>query len=590
MDDPAHLETEVMEPETQSKPLSTFPTYLRALDVLATLRRRNKLSCVFSGVGRLLVFLVSALLIRCLLDYWLHFAWAARAALLLADVLIASWLFWRFFWRPFKRRLSTFAAALRLQAFAPELRSRMIATVQLVPEVDAGRASRPLVEQLLMETTIELDKVDWKQAVPLVQPIRWLSVAGVLVLATVAWAVLQPATSGVLIGRYFLSAQEPILQTQLEVLTGDIKQAKGSDVRLAATTSGEIPREATFELIGADGDLEIVTVAADEANPGTFELTVENAQSTFSYRVLAGDAKSRAFDVDVLDPPSLVELEFNIEPPGYTGLTAYSTSANGFRMVEGARISLAGKASEDLDSAAVYFYAREQSAGGFELGESLPLEVAADGRSVSVEVGGLSPEAGYVSLKLAGDNGVESVNNTRHPIQWVIDQEPEIQFTKVPEEGASVAAGRGTTVSGQVEEDYELDSVEFVYEVSTEALPDEVLASDRVPLDVRDPEFSFDLRFVAGVARDAGVIEIKASAGDTIHWWIEATDNCELADGPHMVASARSMVRVVTAEEKIAELMGRVRGGMMTIENMSDRQAKAAKTLKTIIEEQGAAK
>ena len=142
MDEPAHLETEVMEPKAQSKSLSQFPTYLRILDVLATLCRRDRLRCVLSGSGRLLVFLVSALLIRCLLDYWLHFAWNARAALLLADVLVAGWLFWRFFWKPFKRRISTHGAALRLQSFAPELRSRMIATVQLVPEVEAGRARR----------------------------------------------------------------------------------------------------------------------------------------------------------------------------------------------------------------------------------------------------------------------------------------------------------------------------------------------------------------------------------------------------------------------------------------------------------------
>jgi hypothetical protein len=585
MDDAAHIEVEIMEPESQTKPLSKFPTYLRVLDVLATLCRRDQLRCLLSGVGHLLVFFFATLLVRCLLDYALHFSWTARVALLLTDLLIGGWIVWRFFWKPFQRRLTQNGAALRLQAFAPKLQSRMISTVQLVPEVEAGRAPRSLVEQLLMESTKELEYVEWKQAVPMKQANQWFYAAMLLLVAVSGLAISLPSESGILVSRYFLSKQGPILQTQLEVTSGDLKLPKGSDVQLIATTSGEVPKDAVFQLTDTEGVLETFTVTANEDRPGVFELMVENAQSAFDYQVIAGDARSRQYEVVVLEPPTLRELSFHVRPPAYTGLPAYTTPANDFRMIEGAMISVTGQAADDLDSAAVTFYRKEALVGGVDLGESVDLQIKNE-RELSAEIGGLSTEAGYISIGLIGDNGVESVNNTRYPIQWVLDLAPQIELTTAPSRG-SIVAGLNQVVSGHVIEDYAIEQLQFCYEVTSDSEDAVSTPGQSVPVTFNEVDGWFDFSFVAGLTRSENAIEIEANAGSQLTWWLEATDNAVLPDGSHVVVSPKSTLRVISAEEKIAELMSSVQESMSIIEEVSDRQVEAGEMLKDLIQNEG---
>jgi len=586
MDDPADLEAQIMETDPQMTPLSKSPTYLRVLDVLATLRRRDLLRSVFSGGGRMLSFLVSALLIRCLLDYWLHFSWTARAALLVADIAIAAYVFWRYFWKPFRRRLSRDGAALRLQAYAPSLRSRMIATVQLVPDVESGKAPRSLVEQLLMETAVELEEVKWKQSVPMERSLVWFSAALLLLALGAAWAFTQPAVSEVLIARYYLSNQGPILQTQLEVISGDSKLARGSDARLAATTGGEIPKQAVFQLIDVDGVSETFTVTADIETPGLFELVVENAQSGFRYRVLAGDARSREYSVEVLEAPTLRELNFEIEPPAYTGRPTYTAAANALRMIEGSTVSIVGQASDPLESAAIFFYAKEQGGEGFEIGESISLQVTSGGRELSAEVGGLSTLAGYIFARLLGRNGVESVNNTRYPIQWVMDSAPVIRMIQSPIHQSTVAYGRNVPISGKILEDYGLATLNFCYEIFSEGEDETPIQTGKKTVSVTGAEMTFAFRFVPGVGRDAETIEIEAAAGTRINWWLEAVDQSELPDGAHTTQSPKSTVKVITAEEKIAELMGSVQESLIVIEDASDRQIQTGRQLQQYIQQE----
>jgi hypothetical protein len=462
----------------------------------------------------------------------------------------------------------------------------MIATVQLVPEVEAGTASRPLVEQLLMETAVALEDIEWKDSVPIGRSFAWLFGAVFLLIGGTAWALSQPAISEVLVARYFLSGQGPILQTQLEVTSGDSKLARGSNVRLAAVTHGEVPQEAVFQLMDMEGGLEAFTVSASEETLGEFELVVENAQAGFNYRVLAGDARSREYEVEVLDPPSLRELNFEVKPPAYTGIETYTTAASAFRMIEGATVSIRGQASEGLESAAVYFYRREQTKGGFDVGESLALQLASDGRALSAEVGGLSTEAGYISVRLLGRNGVESVNNTRYPIQWVMDSAPIIRIDQSPANQSTIAVGRSAVVSGSVLEDYRLESFNFCYEVLNDADEETPIHTDRISFEANGADMRFDFRFVAGVAREADRIEIQAPAGSFVRWWIEAVDNYALTGGPHVAETSKSNFKVVTAEEKIVELMGSVQESLTVIEETSERQVEAGKKLKQYIQQE----
>ncbi|MGE9289562.1 MAG: hypothetical protein ACQKBT_01145, partial [Puniceicoccales bacterium] len=108
---------------------------------------------------------------------------------------------------------------------------------------------------------------------------------------------------------------------------------------------------------------------------------------------------------------------------------------------------------------------------------------------------------------------------------------------------------------------------------------------ESVPIEVSGGVFRVEL--VVGERAIAPVVGIEAKPGDELIWWIAATDRSDLATGPNQAESSRSTLRVVTAEEKIAELMDEVRAGVSVVEEVSDEQEKTARILHRLIEKGG---
>ncbi|MDP0496434.1 MAG: hypothetical protein Q7Q73_09525 [Verrucomicrobiota bacterium JB024] len=588
-------------PSTQL--LTRYPAFLRVAAVLDALVRRELLATLLGGVGLVLLYLFAAVLVRCLMDYWLHFDWTARAALLVCDIGVCAWLIRRFIWLPLRGRLTRTRAALRLQAYAPELESRLISSLQLAPEVDAGRAPRSLVERLLMSAVVALDEVSWKEAVVLKNAVLLAAGAGVLALGIIGWAVIAPASSGVLIGRYFLSSHPPLYRTLLEVTSGDLKTPRGDAVTLAVSTGGEVPRQVVFVLEDDTGARESFTVGSLPDDPTRFELVIENAQNSFGYQVLGGDARSADFRVEVLEAPVLEELQIRVSPPAYTGHAAYALPASELQMIEGSSLTLQGHASDALSAARLVLIPGDPLApasssdegtmaansGAAEVEESpaagagsFPLKT--DGIALSGQAREISPQTAYVSVSLTGENGVQSVDDTRYPIKWVLDLAPVITLAKAPAEGATVAEGRTATLNGAVREDYALETLQLCWQVQR---PGEAAAA---PIETHAVPFSgeanaFDLLLVpGGGAVGADAIAINAPAGSSVTWWLEAVDNRDLTGGPQHSQSDPMMFKVVTVEEKIAELMGRIRDNINTLENVSEQQAGAKSELESYLE------
>jgi len=62
-------------------------------------------------------------------------------------------------------------------------------------------------------------------------------------------------------------------------------------------------------------------------------------------------------------------------------------------------------------------------------------------------------------------------------------------------------------------------------------------------------------------------------------------DNSQLARGPQRAKTSRKRIRIVTPEEKIAELMTLVRENVSTIKNAGERQKDANEQLRQLIEQ-----
>jgi len=148
-----------------------------------------------------------------------------------------------------------------------------------------------------------------------------------------------------------------------------------------------------------------------------------------------------------------------------------------------------------------------------------------------------------------------------------------------PKDGTSIVTGRSLTIEGVVLEDYGLSDAYFKWVLANSDV------SYTVPLHV-DQSGIFNSSFVFGQSRNGSDSEwLKSESGDTFEWWIEVVDNSQLARGPQRAKTSRKRIRIVTPEEKIAELMTLVRENVSTIKNAGERQKDANEQLRQLIEQ-----
>lgn len=568
-----------MNSATQSSRLGQDPRYQDVLKTLRSLRRRDLFSRMLGGLGRIFGYMLLSLTLRSLLDYWLHFGWGSRVALLSLDLIIVLWLSWRYLVVPFRRRLGILQAALHLQGCLPELRSQLIATVQLVPKVDAGLVSHSLVGRLLEQTDVLLKQLNWKGTVPLKPRLKWVLLPGMLFLGLLLVGLSYPSTSMALFARYFLSTRPPLYDTQIQVLPGNQRLARGSTVNLLADLSGKIPHEVTFTLSGRDGSMEQVSVRPAFDHPHQFDLEINNLQKTLTYRVDGGDAISPFYTIEVVDPPVLRELRLMVSPPAYTGVDPYNISVDQLRIEEGAGLFLKGEANKVLTAATARFYLEQPAGNGARGTKEIERALMPEGVFLEGDLGILNPRVSAMSVHMLAADGIKSVNDTRHTVAWKLDKPPEILVEAAPKNGVTVVSGRSLSIGGRVLEDYALSELNFKWSMAGNEL------SSSAPIKITDSG-DFRFQFLTGKGGSEGVgPSLMAESGDRVEWWVEAVDNSALDRGPQRTETERKVLNIVSREEKIAELLAFVRENVITIKSASEQQKEARIRLRLLVEE-----
>lgn len=116
---------------------------------------------------------------------------------------------------------------------------------------------------------------------------------------------------------------------------------------------GVIPATGRLLIRNASGRVQTLTLDADSARPGRFVRTLANLPASFDYRVRINDAESAEYRVEVLPRPVTTNLVLTQELPAYTGLAPRALEPGDLSVLRGSRLTLAGTASQPLDSAVV---------------------------------------------------------------------------------------------------------------------------------------------------------------------------------------------------------------------------------------------
>jgi len=311
-------------------------------------------------------------------------------------------------------------------------------------------------------------------------------------------------------------------RTQLALASGDMIVKEGGSVRIQARVSGVIPSEATLALRTGTGKSRehALAIADDEC-----EYTIESVFRGFEYRIIAGDARSSWQSVEVIASPRIERADVSLEFPTYTGRSAETVEALTLTVPEDTGIRWQLTLDRAVSRAEVHL------AGG----QSLPLDVSPDGRTVTMRR--VATESRAYSFSWVEREHGFSFASPRHHLQVTPDKSPHVELTS-PGGNLYATLGRKLDLAFRGRDDHGIGESIVAYRVNkTEE------AKVRFPAptlsDGGEHRIDWDYR---SVLPDLAV-------GDTVSFAVELADSYPGPNGPHRARSEARRVTFLSKED-----------------------------------------
>ncbi len=316
---------------------------------------------------------------------------------------------------------------------------------------------------------------------------------------------------------------------------GHTRAFRGQQVTVKARVQG-LPDDAPVMLYYTTADRQIVDRAVEMNRPAddyrhsaTLPAGDTVLQQSLTYRIEAGDAVTRPYQLEVVAAPTIVVRTIEYAYPEYTGLIAQRVEHQGdIKALEGTRITLEAIANQPIASAYV----------DFDCDGKLDLRMRPEGEAAKVDFrlslaeDRQSPEHASYQLIFKNAAGQQNPQPIRHQIEVVRDLPPEIQFVAPRRDEFDLpldAAADLEIVAG--DPDFALSSVKLAASAGAKQIVDETLLDE-----VHRGQFVRKYRFLP---RKLGL-----AVGDTVEYYAVAGDN--KTPSPNRTETARRRIRIVS--------------------------------------------
>jgi hypothetical protein len=544
---------------------SSIPPSQLLTSKLAGLRSTIVRTSVMLGLSVAVLVGVEFLGLAMFLDWWLELPREVRAILLLAQLLVLGWLLARHVIRPLIRQPSDEELALAIEKARPQLRTRLIASVQLTaPRVLGPGVSAPLVEALVTETETIAAGIDFNAIVSSERP-RTIVVAAscVLAIAVAVFVYGQPATVQ-LLKRAVLSNTPVPRKTRVEVVNGPQLVGRGDDVRIEAHASGIVPEVGALEVRAPGQSLQRYSMGRDKDR---FAQTLENVQESFEYSVRLNDGRSDWLPVKVLPRPSVLQISCEQQFPAYTQLASAKPPAADLSLLAGSVLTVNVVPTREIVGASVKLLGLESNV---VMQVVTPRELRGRFQVPAKGVNGFA-------IQLHDTEGMDSKNPAVYRVDIVPDKAPAVRITSPARREELFTRQAMVMIGLEATDDFQIARLRLRYKVDGV----EDAAAKSIELDM---ESALLKKLKRRFEWKMSTLPATLGIGSKIEFWIEAEDNNDVT-GPGIGSSERFFARLVTEEEKRADLWNRASDTLTGINDLASDQEKLNQSLGNLIRE-----
>jgi hypothetical protein len=580
-----------------------------------------------TGLCRVVAALIGVVVVYFLLDWVFDLPYIARLLALVAGLSALGYVIHRYLVRELRRVEDDEEIALRVEGRNPDLRGRLISTLQLSRAHDAGTyfCSEELLVALEDETLRMAEPLDFSQILN-TRTLKRLAIATAVILAVKLALVYEFPSYFAALGARIVNprAQFPT-RTHIENIGRPRFVARGEKLQVCVLLAADsrfpdkgvanfinAKKESTSALLGpVTGDvskkLEAFVKESNvswDSERGVAELAsntsrvfwgeLEKAWDDVDLVVSLGDARSEPMHIRVLARPE-IDTAASGDDAVRCILPAYTHEPPILQRF-GPLSALVGSTAD------------------FRLVTTKPLKSArmecADGRGFDLTRAGEGPKTWHLTgfpfdrrtsyhITLLDTDGLASA---RPPVEYAIETRPDlppiVKLTR-PAKDVTVTPTARPTIIFTARDDYGLRVVWLVYRVQAEG-------QNEGTGDVKRLEISTEKRkdlINANFTWDLASLEVKI--GDQVVFWLEADDECTTNDSPPVrkkvegetepakptepeKAYARSQdvkLTVISRQDKAAELEADVERLIQQIEHAEQNQEELKAKLRDLLEQ-----
>jgi hypothetical protein len=490
--------------------------HIKATDIFTTV---TLVTAVF--VGYLLLFVVC--------DQWIldgGFSGWTRGVLLTVVLTVLGTLLVRRVVLPLIRRVHPLYAARMLERSDPNLQSNLLNFVD-VREGEGVMPAAVVLRSMQKRAAVELSHIDVDEAIdrrPLLRVAYLLLIVVVLSALYIVFSPKDPFTS---VRRALLPASAVAVATETtiaDVTPGDDQVPARTLLTVEADVRGRDADRVQILFTTADNKYVDQPVEMRRLAPDLPRfrgiLNGENGRGllqSLTYSISAGDARSRPFHIDVIQPPSARVDHVDYTFPDYMKLSRRTSDSGDIEGWEGATVILHARANLPVKSAMVVM---TDSENPHAKGEEILMQVADETKlsatwKLEFRADGTFPRFYHIQVKTA--KGETDPEPAVHTLRIHPDQRPDVTLLFPT---GSLVGERGKAANAKIplviqaaDPDFELRSITLKAERNGEELVNERLFETAELGQSYRGEYDWDLG------------KLKLAPRDRIQFWIEARDN-----------------------------------------------------------------
>lgn len=548
------------------------------------------------GIAILSAGVLAAVLITLAIDRTARLSWDMRLAQLVSLGLILLLTGWRLLISPLRIPVTPESLAMLVERRNPSLQDRLVSAVEFFhAHHRPAEGSKPLdpLRRAVIEQGAALTMSTHTEVLNHRRARRRGGIVLACLAAVTALVALVPETMGLWFERnVLLQRVEWPRHHQLTVeglQDGRIVVARGDDVTISARVDPgfHAPRQVYVEYSTRQGATATTQMPAIEGNVIRFTHTFDRIDESYTCTIRGGDARTDPFEIEVVDRPRVETVHLGVVPPSYTRQEPYELRI-GERSVEalaGSEIRFRITTSKPIANISLH----RLMAG--ENDEIPSVTRIADQTYLAVDRPLTSAEYHF---ELSDSFGLSNISQRSTPLRFGVrmleDQPPAVKI-ELQGVGDMITPEAVIPIRLTFTDTYGLATAELVCQttrprdasVQTQPSTDDDAASENRP---QAPVAETVSGFTPRVANVDSLVDWSAGAhgcrvGDRLTLFGRATDFNDVS-GPGTGESVYVVLRVVDANELLAELARREQEYRQDFERLLSRQIDLYQELLTL--------